>query len=210
VPPWDNYPLIATLGGGSLSYIFTTPPTNTPGKPEDLVKFLTNFNFDTDAPKIFAKDDTFKESAMDFMTPTDVADPKLADFKAKNRKLIVYHGDSDGVFSVNDTINWYEKLIKNNDGNASSFARLFVVPNMNHCSAGPATDQFDALSAITNWVEAGQAPDTITASVNPTNPELPEKWSKTRTRPLCPWPKIAKYTGGEKGNVEVAASFTCE
>ena len=210
VPPWENHPLIAVMGSGSLSYIFTTPPTETPGTPADLVKFLSNFNFDTDAPKIFAKDGTFKESAMDFMTPTDAADPKLADFKAKGRKLIVYHGDSDGVFSVNDTINWYEKLTKNNDGNASGFARLFVVPGMNHCSTGPATDQFDALSAITNWVEAGQAPDTMIASVNPTNAELPEKWSKTRTRPLCVWPKIAKYTGGEKGNVEAAASFTCE
>lgn len=210
VPLWENYPLIATLGGGSLSYIFTTPPTQTPGKPADLVGFLSKFNFDTDAPKIFNKSGDYKESSMEFMTPPDAADPKLTEFQAKNRKLIVYHGDSDPVFSVNDTINWYEKLAKNNKGDASSFARLFVIPNMNHCSGGPATDQFDALSAIVNWVETGTPPDTLIATVNPTNPELPEKWSKTRTRPLCVWPKIAKYTGGEKGNLEVAASFTCD
>jgi pimeloyl-ACP methyl ester carboxylesterase len=207
VPPWDNYPLIATLGGGSLSYIFTTPPTQTPGDPESLVSFLTNFNFDTDAPKIFATDDTFKESAMDFMTPPDVANPELADFKAKGRKLIIYHGQSDGVFSVNDITNWYEKLASNNGGDASSFARLFVVPGMNHCANGPTTDQFDALSALMNWVEAGQAPDQIIASVNPDNPEVPADWSKTRTRPLCVWPMIAKYKGGDK---EQAASFQCE
>lgn len=207
VPPWDNYPLIATLGGGSLSYIFTTPPTQTAGNPPSLVKFLTDFNFDTDAPKIFARNDTFKESAMDFMTPPDVADPKLSDFKSRGRKLIVYHGDSDGVFSVGDTISWYEKLTRNNGGDASAFARLFVVPGMNHCSTGPATDQFDALSAIVNWVEVGQAPERIQAAVNPTNPELPADWSKTRTRPLCPWPKIAKYKSGDK---ERAESFQCE
>jgi feruloyl esterase len=206
VPPWDFYPLIATLGGGSLSYIFTTPPTTTPGTPADLVNFLTNFNFDTDASKIFATDTTFTESAMEFMTPPDVADPKLAEFKAAGGKLIVYHGASDGVFSVNDTINWYEKLAANHGGDASDFARLFVVPGMNHCSGGPATDQFDALTALMNWVENGQAPETIIATVNPANPELPAEWSKTRTRPLCVWPKIAKY---KEGDIEKAESFEC-
>jgi hypothetical protein len=78
---------------------------------------------------------------------------------------------------------------------------------MNHCANGPATDQFDALSALMNWVEAGQAPDQIIASVNPDNPEVPADWSKTRTRPLCVWPMIAKYKGGDK---EQAASFQCE
>lgn len=207
IPPWDNYPLIATLGAGSLSYIFTTPLTQTPGKPADLVKFLSNFNFDTDAPKIFAKDAQFTESAMDFMTPPDVANPKLARLKAKGHKLIVYHGQSDGVFSVNDTINWYELLSANNGGDASDFVRLFTVPGMNHCAGGPATDQFDMLSAITNWVENGIAPDNVLASVNPNNPELPADWKKTRTRPLCAYPKIAKYTSGDK---ELASSFTCQ
>lgn len=206
----ENFPRIATLGGGSLAYIFTTPPTLSAGKPADLVSFLSKFNFDSDAAKIFAKDATFKESAIEFMTPLDTDNPSLAKFKAAKRKLIVYHGASDPVFSVNDSINWYEKLNKNNGGDATDFARLFVVPGMTHCNSGAATDQFDALSAITNWVEAGRTPDRIIATVNPASPDLPATWSKTRTRPLCIWPKIAKYTGGEKGDKEIAASFTCE
>lgn len=206
-PDGQDYPRIVTLGGGSLSYIFTTPPTKIAGDPASLIAFLSKFNFDTDAPKIFATDATFKESAMDFMTPTDVADPKLADFKAKGRKLIVYHGQSDPVFSVNDTIQWYDKLTANNGGDATSFARLFVVPGMTHSNSGPSTDQFDMLTAMMNWVEGGQAPDQILAAVNPTNPDLPASWSKSRTRPLCVWPKIAKY---KSGDVEQAASFTCE
>lgn len=207
VPPWNNYPLIGIMGAGSLSYIFTTPPTKTAGDPASLLAYLTKFNFDTDAPKIFSTDGTFTESAMDFMTPPDVADPKLTDFKAKGRKLIVYHGQSDPVFSVNDTIQWYEKLASNNGGDATGFARLFVIPGMTHCSGGPATDQFDALSALMTWVEAGQAPDQIIASVSPTSPEVPATWSKARTRPLCVWPKIAKYKDGDK---EKAESFQCE
>jgi feruloyl esterase len=207
IPPWDSYPLIATLGAGSLSYIFTTPPTLTAGDPAALVNFLTEFDFDEDAPGIFATDETFSESAMEFMTPTDEDDPMLAEFQASGGKLLIYHGQSDAVFSANDTINWYEELAANNEGDASDFARLFMVPGMNHCSGGPATDRFDALSALMTWVEADQAPDQLIASVNPNNPELPPDWSRSRTRPLCPWPKIAKYVGDD---IEAVTSFQCE
>jgi feruloyl esterase len=77
---------------------------------------------------------------------------------------------------------------------------------MAHCSGGPATDQFDALGALVAWVEQGQAPAAIEAKVNPANAELPANWSKTRSRPLCPWPQVARYVGGD---VESAASFRC-
>jgi tannase/feruloyl esterase len=207
VAPWQNNPLIAIMGAGSLSYIFTTPPTKTEGTPPKLIDFLSAFDLDRDAPKIFATDGIFTESAMSFMTPPDVDDPKLAELKAKGHKLLVYHGQSDGVFSVNDTINWYEKLAANNGGDASAFARLFTVPGMNHCSMGPATDNFDSLGAMMDWVEKGKAPDRIIAKVNAGNAELPADWSKTRTRPLCPWPMIAKYKAGDK---EQADSFACE
>ena len=207
VPPWDNYPLIAIMGAGSLACIFTTPPVDIPGDPASLVGFLSHYDFDKDAPKIFATDGIFKESAIKFMTPPDMGDPNLANFKAKGGKLIIYHGQSDGVFSVNDITRWYEKLASNYSGDPSSFVRLFVVPGMNHCSSGPATDEFNGLTALMDWVEAGKAPDQIVATVNPGNQELPADWSKTRTRPLCVWPKIAKYKGGDK---EKAESFRCE
>ncbi|MEZ4607465.1 MAG: tannase/feruloyl esterase family alpha/beta hydrolase [Deinococcales bacterium] len=207
IPPWDFYPLIATLGAGSLSYIFTTPPTETAGNPPSLIEFLTNFDFDQDAAKIFATDEVFEESPMSFMTPVDVDNPKLEGFKAAGSKMIIYHGQSDGVFSVNDTINWYEALNANYADGADDFVRLFTVPGMNHCVGGPATDQFDALSALMTWVEGDKAPDMLLAKVNPSNAELPESWSKGRSRPLCPWPQIAKY---QEGDIENADSFQCE
>lgn len=205
IPPWDNYPLIATMGAGALSYVFTTPPTRTAGTPAALVEFLANFDFDRDAPKIWAENGS--ESAMSLMTPPDAADPRLAELQKHGGKLIVYHGQADGVFSVNDTIRWYEKLTANSNGDATGFARLFTVPGMNHCSAGPSADQFDMLTALTDWVEAGKAPDSILASVKADNKELPAGWSKERTRPLCVWPKIAVYKGGD---MESADSFACE
>lgn len=207
VPPWDFYPLIAIMGGGSLSYIFTTPPTMTPGTPADLVNYLSNFDFDVDAPKIFAKDKIFKESAQKFMTPLDVDNPRMKKFRKAGGKLLIYHGQSDGVFSVNDTIRWYEKLQANYKGRAGDFVRLFIVPGMGHCSGGCATDQFDALTALMDWVEKGNAPDELTASVNAANYELPAAWSRTRTRPLCVWPEIHKYIGGD---VDSAESFVCQ
>ncbi|MEZ4734207.1 MAG: tannase/feruloyl esterase family alpha/beta hydrolase [Caldilineaceae bacterium] len=84
-------------------------------------------------------------------------------------------------------------LDANHGGDAGDFVRLFVVPGMNHCVPPSLTDQFDALTALMNWVEGGQAPDQLIATVNPLNPELPAAWSKTRTRPLCVWPAIAEF-----------------
>lgn len=207
IPPWNRLPLIATMGAGSLSYIFTTPPTRTGGTPDELLGFLTRFDFDRDAPKIFARDGLYGESAMQVMAPPDVDNPLLSTFRSRGGKLIVYHGHSDGVLSVNDTHSWYAKLVTPRPGQPpGDFARLYGVPGMAHCSGGPATDQFDALGALVDWVEKGQAPRALVAGVNPANKDVPAHWSKGRTRPLCPWPQVARYVSGDP---ESAASFRC-
>jgi hypothetical protein len=73
---------------------------------------------------------------MQFMTPPNATD--LSAFKDRGGKLVVYHGNSDPVFSVNDSINWYQGLDKNQSGRARDFARLVTVPGLNHCQGGPA------------------------------------------------------------------------
>jgi hypothetical protein len=206
IPPWDHYPIIATMGASSLQYVFTTPPTAIVGTTDALMKSLLAFDFDKDAPKIYAKTDAFPQSAMDFMTPPDVDDPHLTQFRQLGRKMIIYHGQADPVFSINDTIRWYDKLNANLDGKAGSEVRLFAVPGMTHCNGGIALDRFDALTALVDWVENGKAPDTIVASVDPTNKDVPASWSQGRTRPLCPWPKYARYKSGDP---ESANSFEC-
>jgi len=75
--------------------------------------------------------------------------------------------------------------------------RLFAVPGMLHCGGGEATDQFEMLDAIMDWVEAGKAPDRILA----TSRSLPGI-----SRPLCPYPQRAEYIGGSTSS---AASFAC-
>jgi feruloyl esterase len=206
IAPWNNYPIIATMGSASLALVFTTPPTRIEGDNDHLNDFLAKFDFDRDAPKIFAKDARFTESPMDFMTPPDAASPTLSGLKAANHKMILFHGQADPVFSVNDSIRWYEQLNANSGGKADGFARLFTIPGVTHCGGGAGLDRFDALDALTDWVEKGKAPERIVASVNPGNKEIPASWSATRSRPLCPWPQYAKYQGGD---TETAASFAC-
>ena len=177
IPPWNNNPLIATMGAASLATIFTTPPTPTKGDPDSLMAFLSHFDFDRDAPKIYAKGDftvdgktiAYPESAWDFMTPPDADNPAGAGVaRAAGHKIIVYHGQSDGVFSFEASANWIEKLDANSGGDAGGFARLFAVPGMNHCSKGPATDNFDMLSAISLiGPNSGVAPDAISAEAQP-------------------------------------------
>jgi feruloyl esterase len=208
IPGFDGLPLIATMGAGSLAQVFTTPPTAVAGTPQGLLEYLRGFDFDRDAPKIEATTPAYPISAMDFMLPTDWRHPQLAELKSAGGKVIVYHGASDGAFSVLGTIDWYAKLRANNSGDVSDFARFYLVPGMTHCGGGPATDRFDAFGALVAWVEQGTAPGSLIAEARAENAELPADWSKTRSRPLCDWPNVARYRG--TGDLESAASFVCE
>ena len=196
------------LDTGAVGFVFSTPPLG-PNRPSGI-DFALTFNMDTDAPSIYAASGVYAESSMSFMTPPNPAQMKT--LRERGSKLLVYHGTSDPVFSSDDTTNWYEGLRANNGGDASAFARSFPVPGMNHCAGGPATDQFDMLSPLVSWVEQGKAPDSVRATArgagaNVVNAEIPAGWSASRTRPLCPYPQVAAYTGG---NPEDAASFTCK
>ena len=107
-----------------------------------------------------------------------------------------------------------ERLGKTGGNPGSDFARYFPVPGMNHCSMGPAADQFDLLGPLVKWVEQGVAPQAVVASVRGAgnaggvNTELPADWSPKRTRPLCAYPTVATYKGS--GSVEDASNFVCK
>src|SRR5208337_4435765 len=83
IPPWNNYPIVATMGASALEYVFTTPPTPVQGTNEALIKARLTFNFNKDAPKIYARTDAFPDSAMDFMAPPGVDNPTLAAFRQR-------------------------------------------------------------------------------------------------------------------------------
>jgi pimeloyl-ACP methyl ester carboxylesterase len=224
-PVPGNSAIIVTLGGGAVPFIFTTPPnsstagtdvappnagivtSNPLGLPGSVgfgdayVPWMLSFNMDHDAPKIFERTRVYRESAFEFMFSSGTDYRK---FRSKGNKLIVYTGGADPVFSANYHLNWYDRLVAKNDGleRTQKFARLFVVPGMNHCGGGPATSQFDAFAAVVNWVENGEEPDSILATAPPQGTPWPG-----RTRPLCPYPAIARYKG--VGDINVADSFEC-
>lgn len=206
IPPWNGNSLISVMGAASLAQIFTTPPTQVEGTPDALETYLAEFDFDADAPKIHATDDTLTESAMEMMTPPGSADPELAPFRENGGKMVIFHGVSDPVFSVVDTTNWYEKLDANNGDAAGSFVRYYRVPGMPHGAGGPATDDFDMFTPLVAWVEGGEQPGAIRAGVSEGNEEAREAGLAGITRPLCPYPRHAEYVGGEPA---AAASFAC-
>jgi feruloyl esterase len=151
------------------------------------------FGFDPDADP--AK---FRE----FGRLADASSVDLSSFKARGGKLMLYNGNSDPLFSSKDIARYVQSLAAANGGDASDFARLFLVPGMGHCSGGPSTDGFDPLTAVQAWVEQGVAPDTLLGKAGPATP-----WPG-RTRPLCAYPKVAVYNGS--GSIEDAANFSCQ
>jgi feruloyl esterase len=195
--PLVNNALNLTLGGGALPLIFVTPPAIIPAT--GLEAYIFGFNFDTEAPKIFKTSGIYRESSMEFMTARST---DLSPFKHRGGKMIIYNGNSDGVFSSRDIVRWYDAMNARMHGKAQSFARLFLVPGMGHCALGPSTYAFDAFTPLVNWVEHGIAPDSIVAMAPPDTP-----WPG-RTRPLCPYPKQTRYKGS--GNIDDAANFVCE
>jgi feruloyl esterase len=136
------------------------------------------------------------------MAVVNSVDAKLAPFVSRRGKLIMYHGLSDGNVPAADAIEYYERVAHAAGGLAKTtdFARLFLVPGMGHCSGGPGPDNFDAIGALDRWVAEGTAPERIVAS-HLTN------GVRDRTRPLCPYPAIAKWKGS--GSSDEAVNFIC-
>ncbi len=154
--------------------MFNAPPD----KPTDLVAYSLSYDFDRDSQKVLKSADGF-EAGMEAAAATST---NLDAYKARGGKILFHHGVADPIFSALDTIAYVEQLGQKYGPEADSFARLFLVPGMAHCSGGPATDQFDGLSALEAWVEKGIAPASIAATA-PNAREVP--WPG-RTRPLCP------------------------
>lgn len=188
----------------AVGTVFRAPPA--------FIRNSLTASIDDLATQIYATNAIYTEAGMTFMTPPNAT--KLAKLKLRGAKMMVYHGVSDPIFSAADTATWYEALTSNHNGDATDFARFYSVPGMNHCSGGPAVDRFDMLTPLVNWVEKGIAPDSVAAYARGAgdpggvNIEVPAEWAATRSRPLCPYPKVAKYNGS--GDKESAANFTCQ
>jgi feruloyl esterase len=132
----------------------------------------------------------------------NATNPDMKKFFSRGGKLLMYHGWSDPAISALGTVDYWNKVGKVVGAQAiDSFVRLYLVPGMHHCSGGPGPNEFDLLTALENWAEKGVAPAAVIAT-HKTDGKV------DRTRPLCPHPQVAKYTGS--GSVDDAANFRCE
>jgi feruloyl esterase len=113
----------------------------------------------------------------------------------------MYHGWSDQAIAPGNSVNYYTSVVKNlGEAKAANDVRLFMVPAMAHCGGGEGPNTFDQMTAIQDWVEHGKAPEVMIAS-------HAANGTVDRTRPLCAYPKVAKYKGS--GSTDDAANFTC-
>lgn len=141
----------------------------------------------------------------------DAMNPDLRQFFAHGGKLITYHGTTDGIIPFGNSVNYYRSLVaKLGQDNVSNSARLYLVPGMEHCWGGEGAFVIDWLSALENWVENGKAPGALRGAhpaVVPGAPGAPPAPSKPFTRPVCAYPRVAKYNG--TGDTADAANFAC-
>jgi len=159
-------------------------------------------NPDGDTSQVFTRFDIDKDPARmeELRQILDATDPDLSAFKRRGGKLLMYFGWADPQLNPLMGVEYYEQVVEKMGPSTGDFARLYMVPGMFHCGGGVGTGVFDTATPLVKWVEARAAPDRIEAS-------RVVAGKIVRTRPLCPYPQIARYKGA--GSIDEAANFTC-
>ena len=169
------------LAEGVMRYLILDPPQAT----YDAMTF--DFDRDTRLAERWSK-------------LADAKETDLSRFRSSGGKLIMTYGWADTILQPMMGVNYYEAVLARNGRSTTDFARLFMMPGVAHCGGGIGPDRIDAVTAVIDWVEKGKAPDSLLAS-------KVANGSVVRTRPLCPYPQVARYTG--QGSIDDATNFRC-
>jgi hypothetical protein len=180
-PQPDAKPADFNLAENTIRYLVPKPP-----KPDYDYK---TFDYDRD---LHLLDEWSKQA--------DAKNPDLSKFIKRGGKIIMTYGWADTILQPMMGVNYYEQAVSKNGPKTTDSFRLFMVPGMAHCGGGIGPDRHDAVTAVINWVEQGKAPDSMTASRVVNNQIV-------RTRPLCPYPQVARYQG--QGSIDDASNFRC-
>ncbi|MDP6580369.1 MAG: tannase/feruloyl esterase family alpha/beta hydrolase [Vicinamibacterales bacterium] len=154
---------------------------------------IDQFDFDTDIVAAEEGD----------ASTLNALDPDLRPFFARGGKLLTSHGWSDAQISPANATQYYQRVVDvvGDEAKVNESFRLFMAPGMGHCAGGEGPNTFDALTVMEEWVEEDRAPDRIIASRS-------RNGVVDRTRPLCPYPQLAVYSG--TGSTDDAANFVCQ
>jgi len=170
------------------------------GQPGPLLRYLRSdyewsadtFDADRDIPELEARYD-------DMLGATN---PDLRAFAEHGGKMILWHGWTDPGIPALNTVGYLQTVEDEMGADAvDEFVRVYMAPGVNHCGGGVGPNQWDMLSPLVRWREEGVAPGSIIAS------SIDEQGEITRSRPLCPFPQVARYDGA--GDSDDAASFSC-
>jgi hypothetical protein len=144
----------------------------------------------------------FQQSQQDFNSIIGADDPNLFAFRNAGGKLLSWHGQADELIPTQGSVDYRERVdrLMGGDKRVDDFYRLFLLPGVTHCGGGPGPQPTDALGALVNWVEKGQAPATLAAATTDAS-------GKTIARNVCRYPHVARYTG--QGDPAMASSYRC-
>lgn len=186
---WDNW-IVNEKGQPTIQVNFAENFFRYLAFPEKNPKFeLGSVNFDEDPKRL-----EWIHSVL------DATDADLGSFKKRGGKLLMYFGWADPALNAQMGVDYYESVTAKIGASTPEFFRLFMVPGMFHCGGGVGCSSFDKLTPLMQWAEKNTAPESIIGSRIVNN-------KTDRTRPLCPYPQVAKYKGS--GSIDDAANFIC-
>jgi feruloyl esterase len=196
------------LPGSELNWVPWVVPA-TPGgftiDPTIALNAIRYLAYDETNPRLGLADIPFTEAGFrKIMTATagtfDATDPDLSAFRNAGGKLLLWHGLADPAISPVGTVAYYQAVQDRmgGPGPTSAFARLFLMPGMNHCAGGEGPSSFDALSAVVSWVVRGTPPASILTG-------HADGGNAVQSLPAYPYPLVATYNG--TGDVNVASSY---
>jgi Tannase and feruloyl esterase len=145
-------------------------------------------------------DSIFRQSVNQFESIIGTTDPDLSDFRDAGGKMITWHGLADEVLAPNGTYQYYRRVL-DLDASAADYFRFFPAPGVAHCSGGVGHFPDGTLQSLVDWVENDIVPETLIGTT------LPDANGTVRKAPLCPYPLVAAYIGGD---INVASSFRCQ
>jgi hypothetical protein len=155
--------------------------------------------FDTSKLTYAQYRDLFRQSVREYDRVIGTSDPDLSAFRRSGGKLITFVGTADQLIPPGGTLAYRAQVERQLGGaeRVNDFYRLFLAPGVQHCGGGAGAQPVDALGALVDWVEHGQAPATLPATT----------LDGSASRDLCPLPQVSRYTG--HGDPALASSYRC-